>query len=465
MIITELNSKMTVTRHTLNKVTLIRVFRRTNLFFLLCFSIGYSLKGQVKVWSVDDCIKYSFDQNIQIRMAKVGGDISEQSLLQSRTLRYPSLSGSARENFSWSNQSTGTAGSEVFKGTNGTSLSLASGMTIYNASRITNSILKAETDYQAASYNVEVVKETVSLNVLNAYLQVLYAGEQVKNSQNQISSTSEQLRYAEARLKLGAISNSDYLTVKSQLATEKKTLASAIAQLAIDKVTLLQLMELPDTVAFNLASPNLDSLISQKRYPTAIEVYKAALQFKPEVKSAELNRKSSEIAVQMSKAGLFPTISLSTGLASSYSSINTSSAYFDQIKNNVSPTVGLSASIPIYTNRQAKTQVEIAKLNTSNADLNEQNTKNVLRKAIEQACLDVISNQTEYESGLEAYGAAKESYDVATEKNLQGIMSSVDFLVQKTNYITAESQLLQSKFALVFSYKILDFYMGKPLSL
>jgi outer membrane protein len=439
--------------------------KRISIFFLLCVIMGSGLKGQVIVWSVDDCIKYAFDQNIQIRLAKVSSEISQQSLLQSRALRYPSLSGSARQNFSWSNQSNSTTGSEVFTGTNGTTLSLASGMTLYNASRITNSILKAQTDYQAASYNVEVVKETVSLNILNAYLQVLYAQEQVKNSQNQISSTTEQLRYAGERLKLGAIANSDYLTVKSQLATEKQTLASANSQMAIDRVILLQLMELPDTVEFDLAQPNLDSLISQKRYPSAAEVYKAALGYKPEVKNAELNKKSSEIAVQMARAALFPTISISTGIASSYSSLSTKSAYIDQINTNVSPTIGITASVPIYTNRQAKTQVEIAKLNTSNATLNEQNTKNVMRKAIEQACLDVISFQTEYEASLESYQAARESYEVATEKNLQGIMNSVDFLVQKTNYITAESQFLQAKFALVFSYKILDFYMGKPLSL
>ena len=441
------------------------LLRRIKIFFLLCLVSGTGINAQVRVWSVDDCIKFAFDQNIQIRQSKVSSDISEQSLLQSRALRYPSLSGSVRQNFAWSNQSTGTGGSEVFKGTNATAISLTSGLTVYNASRVTNTILKAETDRQAASYNVEIVKETVSLNILNAYLQVLYAEEEVKNAQLQISSTAEQLNYADERLKLGAIATSDYLTVKSLMATEKQTLASANSQLSINKVTLLQLMELPDTVSFELARPNFDSLIARKRFPSAAEVYNTALGFKPEVKNAELNSKSSEIAVQMARSAFFPTISLNTGLATSYSSINGSSTYFNQMNNSLSPTIGIAASIPIYTNRSARTQVEIAKLNTSGAALNEQNTKNILRKTIEQACLDVISYQTEYEASLESYLAAKELYDVATEKNLRGIMNSVDLLVQKTNYITAESKFLQAKFAVVFSYKILDFYMGKPLSL
>ena len=111
-----------------------------------------------------------------------------------------------------------------------------------------------------------------------------------------------------------------------------------------------------------------------------------------------------------------------------------------------------------------RTNVEIAKKNTDNAELNEYNVKNQLRKAIEQACQDVTSSQIEYEASVEAYNAVKESYDVASEKYNQGIMNSVDFLIQKTTYISTESALLQSKYRLIFSYKVLDFYSGLPLS-
>jgi outer membrane protein len=58
-----------------------------------------------------------------------------------------------------------------------------------------------------------------------------------------------------------------------------------------------------------------------------------------------------------------------------------------------------------------------------------------------------------------------ESYRVAEEKFNQGIINSVDFLVQKTNLILAESKLLQAKYNLLFSQKVLDFYMGKSLAL
>ena len=430
---------------------------------LLFITSGEYLGAQTRIWTVDDCIQYALEKNIQVQKAQVSNSIFEINLAYAKSAWYPSLSGSARENLSWSNQLNTTTGSTVFKGTNGTNISVNSGMTVYNGNRIRNNVRKSEIDYEADKYNTEVIKESVSLSVLNAYLQVLYAEEQVKNSNNQISSTEEQLNLAAERLKLGAIANSDFLQVKSQLATEKQTLATAQSQLAINRITLMQLMELTETKDISIEHPNLDSLINQKRTPDPVEVYQTALGIKPEVKNAELSKKSSQISVDIAKAGLYPDLSMNAGLSTLYSSESGSGAGY-QLKNNISPAIGLSASIPIYLNKQVRTNVAIAKKNTNSAELDEMNVKNQLRKAIEQACQDVVSSQIEFEASTEAYNAVKESFNVASAKFFQGLMNSVDFLVQKTTFIAEESSFLQSKYRLIFSYKVLDFYTGQPLS-
>jgi len=432
---------------------------------LLSIASGTCLNGQDKVWTLDDCIQYALEKNIQVKQAQVSYDINGINMNYAKSAWYPSLSGSVRENLSWSNQSDNTSGSTVFKGSNGTNISVNSGMTVFNGNRIRNNVKQSEINYEAAKYNTDVIKETVSLNVLNAYLQVLFAEEQVKNNNSQITSLEEQLNLAGERLKLGAIANSDYLQVKSQLATEKQTLASAQSQLAINRITLIQLMELMDPGNFTIEHPNLDSIVNQKRIPDPKQIYQIALGVKPEVKNAELSKQSSQIGIDIAKAGFLPDISANAGLSTLYSSNSISgSSVGYQFKNNFSPTIGLSASIPIYLNKQVRTNVAIAKKNTDNAELNEYNVKNQLRKSIEQSCQDVISSQIEYEASAEAYQAVKESFDVASEKFFKGMMNSVDFLIQKTTFIATESKFLQSKYALIFSYKVLDFYSGQPLS-
>jgi outer membrane protein len=426
-----------------------------------CQGTSLSLQ-QDSIWTLQKCIERAYNQNIQIRKGEISNQRFGLYAEQAKAQRLPSLNASVSHNFDWSKSSA--SGSSGFSGVNGSNYSLNSGVTIYNASKINNQIKQADLDLEGGKYSLETTKESISLSILDAYLQVLYAEEQVKNSQKQIESTSGELNLAAERLALQNISISDYAQVKSQLATEKLTLANSESQLAIAKITLMQLMELPVGGNFNIAHPDLSTSLNQERVPDVKTVYETALSIKPQVKNAEVNKKIASLDEKIAKASYFPVLSASAGLSSSYSS-RTSDSYFGQLNNGLMPSAGLSLSVPIFQKKQVKTNVAIAKLGYQDAELNETDTKNQLRKSIEQACLDVTSAQIEYEASLEKYNSTQESTSLSEEKFKQGMINSVDYLVQKTNLIVAESDFLQSKYKLIFSYKTLDFYMGIPLSL
>jgi len=433
---------------------------------LTVFILGLAsmpLQGQTdSVWTLTKCIDYAFNRNITVRKSELSNERLGLYADQAKAQRMPSASAAISQNFNWS-KNTAT-GDNSFTGSNGTSYSVNSGITIYNGSRLTNLIKQAELDISGGAYSLETTKEAISLNILNGYLQVLYAEELVKNSQKQIESTAEQVRLASERLRLRGISESDYAQVKSQLATEKLTLANSESQLAIDKVNLMQLMELPVTADFNIVHPDLGESLNQNRAPDVKAIFETALSIKPQIKNASVNKDIAALDEKIAKAGYIPTLSASAGLTSGYSTTATD-IYFNQLNNTIRPAVGVSLSIPIYQKKQVKTSVAVAKIGYRDAELSETDTKNQLRKSIEQTCQDVVSAQIEYEANLENYAATSEASELSGEKFRQGLINSIDYLVSKTNLIVAESQLLQSKYKLIFSYKILDFYQGIPLSL
>lgn len=432
--------------------------------FLILFS-GLTGNAQNKSWTLEDCINYALTKNVQVKKADLSNDRNQLNSDQAQANRLPSMNASVRQNFNWYkgfDSTTGQYGSS--NGSNSTNYSVSSSVSLFNGDKLNTKIKQAQLNLESGHYYSETVKESVGLNILNAYLQVLYAYENVNNAQKQIESTSEQLELAQERMDLGVISNSDYLQIKSELATEKSTLASAQSQLSIDKVTLMQLMELPVDLNFEVSSPNLDSLLVENNQPDAQEIYNLALGIKPQIKNAELTRESTLLDVKIVKADFLPSVSMDAGLSSAYSSLN-NSAYTSQLKDRVNPSIGLSLSIPIFQKKQVKTNVSLANIAVSDAELDEINTKNQLRKDIEQACVDVVSAKSQYNASVEQQQSSQESYDVTTEKYRLGLLNSADFLIQKTNLITAESKLLQSKFSLIFSYKVLDFYKGVPLAL
>ena len=417
---------------------------------------------QEDIWTLEKCIEHAFDKNITIRKSELTNQRYDLYAGQAKAQRFPSLSASVNQNFNWAKS---TASPETgLTGSNNTGYSVSSGVTIFNGSRLTNQIKQTELDIESGKYSLETTKESISLSILNAYLQILYAEEQVKNSERQIEATTEQLRLAGERLLLRGISQADYAQVKSQLAGEKLTLANSKSQLAIAKVNLMQLMELPVTDYFEISHPDLSESLNQNRAPDVKVVYEAALAIKPQVKNAAVNKEIASLDEKIAKAGYYPVLSASAGIGSNYLSMGTDS-YFSQINDGISPSAGLSLSIPIYQKNQVKTNVAVAKIGYQDAELTEFNTMNELRKNIEQTCLDVTSAQIEYEASLESYNATLESSMLSEEKFRQGMINSVDYLVSKTNLIVAESQLLQSKFNLIFSYKVLDFYSGIPITL
>jgi outer membrane protein len=418
------------------------------------------LSSQEKVWTLTDCIDYALNENIQVRKADVSLSVGEISLQQAKDNRWPGVSASLGENIGWQ-QVTDTYGETSFEGSSRTNASLSSSVTLFSGFQTQNEIRQAEMSYKGLQYSKTETEENVTLNIMSAYLQVLYAEEQVANSRNQADATREELALAGERLGLGAIANSDYLQVKTQLASEEVTLTNAINNLKIAKVTLMQLMEYPVDESFDIARPDIDSIISVAPAADAVSVFQEALQVKPQIKSAEVNRESAEINLDIAKGGYFPSLSLNAGMSTGFTE---AAEMGSQLKSGFSPSLGLSVSIPVFRNNQNKSSVARARYGITTAALDELNTRNQLRKEVEQAVLDAQSAGISYEAAVNQYEASIETYNVAEEKFKLGAMNSVDFLIQKTNLTSAESNLLQAKYKLVYSYKIIDFYRGIPLS-
>lgn len=421
-----------------------------------------SAQNDTSAWSLNKCIEHALQQNISVQKTALNIETNAAYLEQSKASRFPSLSASVSENFSWSRQFQ-DGGYGAYSSSNSTNASVNSSVRLYNGLKIQNTIKQDELAFNASKLNLETTKESVSLNVLDAYLQVLYAEEQVKNSEKQIESTTGQLQMAEERMRLGAISRADYLQVKSELASEQLTLANAQKLLTMNKVNLMQLMELPASSNFSIVNPDFSNVTLQLRNPNVDSVYNEALLKKPQIKSAAIDRQMANLDISIARAAYLPSLSLNAGVSTAYAYPGLD--FSTQIENRITPSVGLTLSIPIFQNKQAKTSVTVAKIGSRNAELSELNTRNQLRKEIEQACTDVISAEKQYQASLEQYVSMEESYNVSLEKYNQGLLNSVDFIIQRTRFIKAESELIQAKYNLVFSNKTLDFYSGEALTL
>lgn len=436
---------------------------RTKLFttvLVILIFMSPALTAQEKQWTLAECIGYALNENIQVRKAGVSVSVGELTLQQAKDNRLPGLNASLGENLGWQ-QKTDSFGETSLGSSSRTSASVSSSLTLFDGFQLRNQIRQAGLDYKTLQFSTDQTKESVSLSIMSAFLQVLYAEENVTNSRNQADATRGELVLASERLSLGAIANSEYLQVKTQLATEEANLTNSVNNLKMAKVNLMQLMEYPVDEIFEIARPDMAAIISTVPSADANEVYEEALQVKPQVKIAALNREGAALDLEIARGGFYPSVSVNAGMSTGFSQ---AAEMGSQLKNGFSPSVGISASIPIFRNNQNRSAVARARYGITTSELDELNTRNQLRKEVEQAVLDAESAMTSYQAAVNQYEASLESYNVAEEKFKLGAMNSIDFLIQKTNLNSAESNLLQAKYELVYSNKIIDFYKGIQLS-
>ncbi len=436
---------------------------RTSLAIILVLLSG-GLNAQHQSWSLSECINHAVMYNLQVRQADLNTEVKQANLTQLKASRFPTLDASARQNFSWANQQNST-GDYEFEGNNSTTFSINSGLTLYNGFRRENGIKQSLLVYQSAELAKETIKQNISLQVLDYYLQVLYAEEQLLNSINQLLATSQQLELANERLNLRAISQADFLQIQSQYASEKSSQANSAKQLLISRLNLMQLLEIPVNDSFEIVRPVIDDLILLNLPVESESTYQHALEIRPEIKSAVVQKQVAGYDLKIAEGSFMPVLSVNAGLNTSYNSLAEGLKYASQLDRNLSPSISLSLSVPIFQQKQNRTQISLAKISIASAEINETEVRNQLRKSIENAWAEAISSIDALNAAISQKDAAEASFAAATERYNVGLINTVDFLYSKTSLITAESILLQARYNAVFSYKVLEFYQGKDLSI
>lgn len=437
----------------------------TILILYAMFSALYTA-AQNKTWTFEDCTNYALEHNIDIQQSALYLEQSDLNYKQYKANRLPAVDASVSHSLAWSkdyNSVTEEYGN-VFENSSSTSYNIGASVTIFNGFKLNNQIEQAKIDAQSQNFYSKEIEESVELSMLEAYLNILYAQEDFQNAQEQVEIAMKELELGKEKLELGLIPESDYLLLKSELASEKNTKANARTSVSIAKLELMQLLELPLTDDFAIAVPEIESLVDTSVVFNSEDVYKEAINIKPAVKESELSVQSEEISIKIAKADYYPNLNLSAGIGTGWENNFGIYSYSSQLSNKFSPSVSVQLTIPVFQKNQVKTNVKLAEINVDNAKLEVTRTKNEIRKNIEQAIVNVITGQENYKAALENWEATKESYEVASEKFELGMLYSLDLMTIKNELITAESNTLQAKYQLIYSLKLVDFYRGNPIS-
>jgi outer membrane protein len=414
-------------------------------------------------WDLQLCLDYAKKNNIQLNMLRLSEKAAQQNYLGSKAARQPTLTGSVPITYTHSNKNvSGVIGGFQTQSSFAQSFSVASGMTIYNGGFITDDIKQKNLQIESANLTILQTINDITLEITQAYLNILVAKENVVYLQDLVNTSNAQVDQGRKQYDAGSIAKVAYIDLQAQLATDKYNLVTAQSAVRQNKITLKQILQLPFQDSFDIVSP--DTIVSKEAVAVLDTAVAIAMRTRPEVKNGQVGIDISRYDLAKAKTGYLPNLSASAELSTGYSN-NSSDDYTRQLDNNFFQQIGLNLSIPIFTRRTVKTSVENAKLEVENSKLNLLNVQTTLALNIEQAYINVTNAQAQYDAAVEGVRANEESFRIAGEELKVGAANLVNYLQQKTLYTQAFQAYIAAKYNSALSIKIYDYYMGKAIKL
>jgi len=411
-------------------------------------------------WDLQICLDYAKKNNLQLNTLKYQQQTSEQEYLLSKSAVLPNLYGSASQNAGHLNQPNNAGQYKSAFSTSGT-YGLTSSWTLYQGGYLKSDIQQKNLSVESANLSVLQQENDITLQITQDYLNILLDKESIIYQENVVGTSKAQVEQAERQLAAGSIARKDVAQFKSQLANDKYTLITSENAKRQDLLTLKQILELPSATQFDILEP--DTIISKKSVTSLSDVQATAFKNRPEVKNSELGVEIAKIGLNKAQSGYKPTVTASGSIGSGYA--NGTPAYFYQLSNGFNQQVGLTLSVPIFTKRLNKTNVQEAKISIDQANLTLKDTKNTLSLNIEKAYISVVNAQNQYDAAEEAFKYNEETYRIANEQLKLGVSNMVEFLQQKELYVQALQQYIKAKYNAALTIEIYDFYNGEAVKL
>ncbi len=472
---------------------------------ILCIATLFSSEAQ-ETWSLEKCISYAQQNSLSMKQAEIGIENTRLTEKQSKMERMPGISGSVSGGYSFGrtiDPTTNTFQAQS-RGTNG--ISIGADYTLYNGGRINNTIKQSKLDLAAQKAETDDIARTLSLNVAAAYLNILFAEEQLTNASKRLEQTQEQLKQTNRLIQAGSLPENDRLQILATQAQNEQQVITNQNSVAISYLNLKNLLQVEPDYDLVIQKPG-DITIPTDSDIDVLElksVYQQALQNQPSIKAGELRIQSAGLDVDIAKSGKLPTVSLFGNLRTDYATgipdptnitdpgqlelgppqlVNIAGAdasvafyqingfkfgdrsYLDQLNDNFGQSIGVSIGVPIYNKHRNNINIERARLGIINTEIALEQTKQQLKNDVQRAIADAKAAKKQLEAAEKTLEALQASYENTEKKFNLGAANTFEYTSAKNQMDLSAVDLTIAKFDFLYKLKIVEFYQGKKITL
>ncbi len=454
-----------------------------------------------RVITFDEAIRLGLDQSPDLRDARLGDEAASLNVASARAdvLPLPFVSASVTPSQRYGlafDQTTGQLTSQTSESVN---LGLNATVDLFDGFRDRRLLDQARLQRQAATFSLERTRQQVVFDVASRFLQVLLDGEIVRIREENLEAQRQLLDQIDALVEEGVRARADLFS--QQAAVAQAELALLQAQQAVDLATtqLVEVLQLDPFGDYVFAAPPVDPARLEEEPVSLDALLRAAYDRRPDLRAQEQQIEAARAGVGVARSGRLPTVSLSGGIGTGYSSlqqqlvsggetiflpVTTASGepilvdgqpfsfpsqtdpvlettpIFNQFADNRGGSIGLSISIPIFDRFQTRRQVQQAEIEVRRAEIQEDRLRQRIATEVRQAVID-YRNAAKQLDVTEAQVAAAEAAVQAEQDRFElGAGTLVALEQARARLVEAEAARAQATYELLFRRALIDLAQG-----
>ena len=410
--------------------------------------------------TLEECLQYAETHNFALQSAEINVNSSELSLRQAKENIAPTISASATQNFNFGNyeKSVGWGGN----------YGINAGMTLFNGLSNANKIKQSKLDVEQSQLKVESSKNNLRISVIQAFLAIMMNEDMLSYQEQVLAASKEQMEQGDQKLNVGQILESDSKILHAQYISDLYTVENTKNNIRISYLKLKSLLSIDPFRELSIVPPDSNTLFKNLELPQMQELIERSMAYLPQLKISENEITNAEYDVKIQKAAFYPTLSASAGISTGYNGSNLTSpntSWGTQLWHGLGENIGLNLNIPIYQRSLARNNVKQAEYRAQQVELDHKETKYEIGQELQQNYLDVLSSQNDFIAAEIKMQAYLENYKTYATKFKYGSVTAVDLIQQQTNFLDKLNDFMEAKYSYVLKRKILDVYMGVPVTL
>ncbi len=454
------------------------------------------LTAQTKAYTLEECVLMALDKNISIKQSELDIENAEIDKADAIGSFLPRVN--AQSQHIWNNGLSQNITNGLIENltTQFSSFGGNIGVTLFNGKQNINQLSRANLNLIARQYQLDDMKDDISLFVANAYLQVMFNRELAQVQRFQLEITKEDLERTKVRIQAGVLTQADIFDIEANLASQEQALVQAENNYRLSLISLAQLLLITDYENFKIADEDFDIPFSDILSQKPKEIYEKALTIRNDIKLGVANIEVAKKDIEIAKGALMPSLTAfynyNTRISYSDRFVETGNlietpigfvkgtgesvvtqfseraiaeplSFGTQFGQNDGHSYGVSLNIPIFNGSSVRNNIKRRKLNLKRIENQFEQTKLDLENTVNQAYLNTQGAVKFFEAAEKTLKARQEAFQIAQNRFEAGVMNSFDFIQAKQRYQISASDIVRAKFDYIFKLKVLEFYFGLKL--